>query len=196
MGSDAKRCHVDLHDLDATGHTGVVTDDTIRVLELASMADERVASTIEQLARWHVAEWGHLYDPDVWNLEVARAEFAEQVAIGGGAAPTTYGAFTAGGDLVGSVSLVSSDDLEGFEHVGPWLASLYVDSPWRRRGLGRRLIEHLLTQPPATNAGSVYLFTPDHADWYAGMGWQQVATATTGPQRHHVTVMVRRSTAA
>lgn len=165
-------------------------------MELAALDQRRAGRIAEVLARWHADEWGHLYDPAVWNLDTARLEFAEQIALGGGGPPTTYVAFDTAGQPVGSVSLVISDDLDGFEHLGPWLASLFVEPRWRSRGLGQRLIAHLLSQAPARTAGAVYLFTADHASWYAELGWQLLTTTTSGPTQHPVTVMVRSTTEA
>jgi GNAT superfamily N-acetyltransferase len=170
-----------------------VSEVALALVELAHLDGDVAEVVAERLATWHVAEWGHLYDPGVWNLDVARHEFAEQRSLGGGHLPTTYVALAPDGLLLGSVSLVPSDDLDGFQHVGPWLASLYVDEPWRRRGLGRRLVQHLLDQSPARRAAQVYLFTADHVDWYTDLGWTAMATTTSGPHEHPVTVMVRPS---
>lgn len=178
---------------EATGHTVAVPGVEWSLVELARLDRDVGDAVAETLATWHAAEWGHLYDPRVWNADVARHEFAEQRSQGGGRPPTTYVALTHDGRLVGSVSLVTSDDLEGFDHLGPWLASLYVDESWRRRGVGRRLVQHLLDQEPARLAGAVYLFTANHAGWYAGLGWATLATTVSGPHAHPVTVMVRRS---
>lgn len=164
------------------------------VIELSDVDEPQIGQVIEVLARWHTAEWGHLYPPDVWNLEAARREFAEQRATAVGP-PTTYVAFI-DGELVGSVSLLTTDDLEGFDHVGPWLASLYVTPAQRRRGLGRRLIAHVLAQPQVQDTGRVYLFTAEHESWYASLGWRTVASTTSGPGRHPVTVMVTTAAAA
>lgn len=178
--------------VDATGHTVPVMEDTLTVVELAHLDQGRARAIAEQLAVWHAAEWGHLYHPEVWNTDVARREFAEQLDAAGGQAPTTYVALAhRDGEehLVGSVSLVPDDDLAGFEHLGPWLASLYVTPSWRHRGIGRRLIAHLLAQAPAREAGTLYLFTADHASWYGLLGWEWLADTTSGPDDHPVTVM-------
>lgn len=178
---------------DATGHTVGVRDHDLTITELAALGGALGDEIAEQLARWHSQEWGHLYDPDVWNLDVARREFAEQRASGGGMVPSTYVALSSTGELLGSVSLVVSDDLAGFESRTPWLASLFVIPSWRRRGVGRRLVAYLLAQPPARSAGEVWLFTADHTTWYQAQGWRAVATTVSGPDRHEVTVMTIRA---
>ena len=80
------------------------------------------------LAAWHVAEWGHLYDQSVWNLEISVAEF--EAMANGSTTDQTWVAFDGTGradaDVLGSVSLLATDDLPGFEHLTPWLASLFV----------------------------------------------------------------------
>ena len=163
------------------------------VVELAHLHETRAHEVAERLAQWHTAEWGHLYHPEVWNLSIARHEFAEQRRHGGGRTPTTYVAIADAEQLVGSVSLVDTDDLPGFETQGPWLASLFVEPSRRHQGVGHLLVNHLLTQEPARTAEQVYLFTADHADWYAGWGWRPVAVTTSGPAHEPVTVMVRSS---
>lgn len=162
-------------------------------MELAKLNERQHGPVTDVLAHWHALEWAHLYHPTVWNLDVARQEFGEQISRGGGGPPTTYVAMDSAGEPVGSVSLVTHDDLTGFEHVGPWLASLFVMPQYRGRGLGQHLIAHLLDQAPARHAGVVYLFTADHADWYERLGWQRYDVAVSGPDAHPVTVM-RRTT--
>lgn len=127
------------------------------------------------LARWHAAEWGHLYDPETWDERAAVAEFEEQRIVG--RIPTTYVALDERDDPLGSVSLVVHDDLEGFEHLTPWLASLYVAPTARGAGLGAALVEHLLGEARRMGHAAVHLFTPDHADWYAARGWDLLTAA-------------------
>ena len=107
-------------------------------MELAEIADHLELAPL--LGRWHVAEWAQLYRG--WTTEVATEEFrAMDVA---GRIPTTWIAFDGPGrtegDVLGSVSLLADDDLEGFGHLGPWLASLYVVPAARGRGIGRQLV--------------------------------------------------------
>ena len=78
------------------------------------------------LAAWHHAEFGYLYDPLVWNLEIAR--LAHEAMAEPGSDDVTWVAFDGpiadADSLLGSVSLIRSDDLPGFEDLTPWLASL------------------------------------------------------------------------
>ena len=102
------------------------------------------------LAGWHHAEFGHLYDP--------RVEPRDRHARAGGdgrpgSSDITWIAFD--GDIadehnvLGSVSLIGSDDLPGFEHLTPWLASLYVGAPRGGRRLGSALVDLVLRRGAA-----------------------------------------------
>ena len=104
----------------AAEHTGRV----VQIVDLAALAQR--APVEEQLARWHAAEWEHLYDPAVWDRDIALAELRAMGPVG---LPRTLVARD-GTELVGSVSLVVTDDLPGWDGLGPWLASLFVAPPW------------------------------------------------------------------
>lgn len=131
-----------------------------------------------RLARWHVGAFGHLYP--AWDEATAEAEFAAMTVPG--RIPTTWVAF-AGSDrsedaVLGSVSLIADDELDGFRDEGPWLASLFVAPPARGRGLGERLVGVCLDAAAGLEAGRVLLFTDDHEDYYARRGWAVVARTT------------------
>jgi monoamine oxidase len=142
------------------------------------------------LARWHAAEWGHLYSPDRWNEDIAQAEFAAQAS---GTADTTWVAFDGAGrdeaDVLGSVSFIPTDDLEGFEHLTPWLASLYVRPEARARRIGTQLVDHLLAYAATLGIPRVHLFTAGQETWYLNRGWRTLAR--TEAHGHGAAVMVR-----
>src|SRR3990170_1380318 len=100
------------------------------------------------LAALHVAEFGHLYDGRTWNAEIAERELREMAMPGSGDA--TWVAFAGDGravdDVLGSVSMVASDDLPGFEHLTPWLASLFVTESARGAGVGGALVDRVLAE--------------------------------------------------
>lgn len=143
------------------------------------------------LAAWHHDEWGHLYDPTVWNREVAGREFVAMAQPE--SADRTWVAFDGAGrdagSLLGSVSLVATDDLTGFEHLTPWLASMYVTPEARGRRVAARLTAALLAGARADGHEVVHLFTAGQEAFWAERGWSVVASVDT--EGHPATVMAR-----
>lgn len=143
------------------------------------------------LADWHHAEWGHLYDPAVWNHAAAVREFEEMAADAG--ADLTWVAFDGAGraevDVLGSVSLVADDDLDGWEHVSPWLASMFVRPDARGRGVAGLLTEALIVGAAERGDEYVHLFTSGQEDYWGGHGWRVVQRVDA--VGHPATVMVR-----
>jgi monoamine oxidase/GNAT superfamily N-acetyltransferase len=147
------------------------------------------------LAEWHHTEFGHLYDPLVWNREIATLEFE---AMSRTSSPDiTWLAFE--GDrpdadtVLGSVSLIGSDDLPGFEHLTPWLASLFVAPRARGAGLGSRLVDLVIEQAAELGHPYVHLFTAGQAQFYLDRGWRPVADHV---HRGHRAFVMARATAA
>ena len=132
---------------------------------------------VATLAAWHHAQWGHLYSH--WTYEVCRDELDEHASRTQGL-PTTLLALE-GGELLGSVSLVFEDAPELQEHGSPWLASLYVKPQARGRGVGARLAHAAVERAREEGVGELFLFTPEHRDFYARLGWNEIArTALKG----------------
>lgn len=134
------------------------------------------------LARWHFDEWHHLYQD--WSQATAQQELQRQNNAN---VPTTLIALD-GGDVIGSVSLLQDDHLAGYEHLTPWLASLYVRDDWRGRGVGGRLVEAALQHARTLGIEHIYLFTPAQREFYLDKGFQDFAQASAGGRP--VTVMV------
>jgi predicted N-acetyltransferase YhbS len=129
------------------------------------------------LAAWHHAQWGHLYSH--WTYDACLAELAEHAETSSGL-PTTLLALD-GEELLGSVSLVFEDAPELQEHGSPWLASLYVKPEARGRGIGARLARAAVERAREEGVGELFLFTPEHKDFYARLGWREIArTALKG----------------
>jgi polyamine oxidase len=164
---------------------------TEEIVELATLPAIQQAEFGRRLAHWHVEEFGHLYPHEVWNEQIAVTEFAAMSTPG--LLPTTWVALGANGDLVGSVSLIGTDDLPGYDDVGPWLASLFVAPPARGSGLGDRLVQQVLQAARVAGHDQVYLFTSGQTDYYRSRGWRVVGSAIA--QSHRADVMVRRTAA-
>jgi polyamine oxidase len=144
-------------------------------IEIAEVAEHQTLAPL--LARWHAAEWQHLYAN--WNEAIALAEFLAMNHRG--RVPMTWLAFDGSGrdetDLLGSVSLIDNDELPGFEAVGPWLASLFIRPDARGRGVGSTLTRHCLREAGRLGYDQVYLFTAGQEAFYLERDWRVVATS-------------------
>jgi GNAT superfamily N-acetyltransferase len=127
------------------------------------------AGVAEQLAVWHVREWGHLFPG--WDEAVARAEFAAQALSGD--LPATWLAFD-GETLIGSISALLQDAPELNDIPGPWLASFYLIPEARGQGAAQALMTAAAAGVMAQGFACWYLFTPQHERYYARQGWQTI----------------------
>ena len=123
------------------------------------------------LAELCAAEWQHLYAG--WNREVALGELQSQNA--NGTIPLCLVAMEQG-ELLGTVSIIY-DDLPGYEHFNPWVASLFVLQRHRGKKIGSRLVraaERLLIKNRVAEA---YLFTESAGAFFEKLGWQVMEQA-------------------
>ncbi|PIQ38258.1 MAG: GNAT family N-acetyltransferase [Lysobacterales bacterium CG17_big_fil_post_rev_8_21_14_2_50_64_11] len=146
----------------------------MRATRICLLAD--VPECVPVLARWHHAQWGALIRD--WSLATAQAELQAQAAQR--AMPATL-VLHVDGALAGSVSLLDNDVPE-FADRGPWLASLYVVPTLRRRGLGERLLSAAVSHARGCGVATLYLFTPEHRDFYARHGWRLLEMRALGEQ--------------
>ena len=144
-------------------------------MQIESLAGHRHLATL--LGAWHFAEWGHLYPPEVWNAEIAMAEFEGMASAT--SADRTWIAFEGDSrraeDVLGSVSLMASDDLAGYDHLTPWLASMFVAPAARGRGVASALVAHLLSEARGAGHTEVYLFTAGQKVFWSARGWRVIA---------------------
>jgi predicted N-acetyltransferase YhbS len=144
------------------------------------LADHPAAAPI--LAAWHHREWADLL-PD-WSLEQALAEL--RTHTGRRQIPTTFVAI-AEKQVIGSASLLVAD-LDGWEQLTPWLASVYLLPQWRDRGIGRRLVTRVMEEAAALGIPIIYLWTATHQEYYSRLGWKFEAWA----ECHGRTVVIMR----
>lgn len=122
----------------------------------------------ELAAQWIYQEWARYESNATWaqnQNDIARSLDAS-VTI-----PKFFGA-RANGDLVGIASIVPHD-LPTRPALGPWLANVLVLPPWRRRGIGRALVQHVMDYAGALDM-PFYLYTADQAALYERLGWQTI----------------------
>ncbi len=145
------------------------------------LADHPEAAPL--LAAWHHDEWRTLLPG--WTLEQATAELRSHT--GRRQVPTTFVALD-GDAVIGSASLLTAD-LDGWEHLTPWVASVYVVSALRGRGIGRRLVARAVEEAHALGVPKVYLFTAGQEAYYARFGWSPLAR--TRHHSHDIVIMER-----
>jgi GNAT superfamily N-acetyltransferase len=128
------------------------------------------AGVAEQLAVWHVREWGHLFHG--WDEPAAQVEFNAQAHSDD--LPATWLAFD-GETLIGSISALLQDAPELNDIPGPWLASFYIVPEARGQGAAQALMNAAATAVADYGHRAWYLFTPHHERYYARQGWQTIA---------------------
>lgn len=133
-------------------------------MEIVPLAEHPEA--IPDLARWHLAEWGH-YSASR-TRESTEARLRRHLASDG--IPLTMVALE-GGEPVGSAALVWND-LKTRPELSPWLADVVVDPAWRRRGIGSKLVARLAEEARERGVETLYLYTPDQERLYARLGWE------------------------
>ncbi len=121
---------------------------------------------IPLLAAWHHTEWQHLLPG--WTLSQAEADLRSHTARR--QIPTTLVAIVSE-QVIGSASLLTGD-LDGWEHLSPWLASVYVAPEWRRAAIGRRLVSRAVEEAGALGVEMLYLWTAGQEAYYARLGWE------------------------
>ena len=74
------------------------------------------------------------------------------------------------GELAG-ICLLVLNEIDPLHDVSPWLASLYVDPPFRRQGVATALIRAIETQAQRIATERLYLYTVDAERLYKSLGW-------------------------
>jgi N-acetylglutamate synthase-like GNAT family acetyltransferase len=77
--------------------------------------------------------------------------------------------------LLGTATL-DSDDLPGFEHLSPWLASVFVRPEARGCGVAAALIAHIEGVAFDNGVQHLYLHTHDQSAYYQKRGWVVMQT--------------------
>ena len=143
---------------------------------------------IETLARWHHAEWQHLFAD--WTLDSVRNELREHAQQP--ACPGTW-ALLCEDEIAGSVSVIAEDAPEFADRGSPWLASLYVHPRFRGRGFGVLLTQTAEDAARAAGYPRLHLFTPEHRAFYERMGWR---TDEHAPLRGEVVALMSKELTA
>lgn len=146
--------------------TGTASVDAVRIVDVL-VAPDPVAA-LRRVTGWYVAAWGDRYPAD------QLAPTLDELARPG--PPVVLVALDGDDAVVGTVA-IDPDDVPDRGDLAPWLASLYVDAAWRRRGLGARLVDAVCARAAADGLTHLHLMTYDEDGldgWYRRLGWAVV----------------------
>lgn len=133
----------------------------MRVVPLSERPD-----LAEQVSVWGFDEWGHLNPGQ--TLDQRRAKI--QGKMNTDRVPIAFVALDEHGGIVGTASLIF-DDLEG-DPRNPWLASVFVPSEHRKKGIASALVRTVEDAARRLGYTRLYLFTTSAATLYGRLGWQ------------------------
>jgi predicted N-acetyltransferase YhbS len=138
---------------------------------------------LPQVASWLFSEWGHLTEGNSLEKTVIRLQKSLQCDQ----MPLTLVACN-GKEPLGTVSLIEID-MTTRPELTPWLASLYVEKEFRKKGVASLLIESVLEEAKKLNIPKLYLFTHDQQNFYSHRGWIKFEDVEYRKQR--VTIMTK-----
>jgi N-acetylglutamate synthase-like GNAT family acetyltransferase len=121
---------------------------------------------IPMLAHWHYLEWGALFP------EKTEADFAADLAdsLNEQQLPISW-VVVYEHQVVGTASLLLQD-MQTNRELSPWLANIYLAPSVRGKGLGKWLVQQVMTEARQLGLTQLYLFTEDQAAFYQRLGWQ------------------------
>ena len=150
-------------------------------MRIEYMADHRDA--IPMLARWHQDEWASRTPHLSLGERIARLENL----VGRHEIPTTFVALVE--DRPAGFACLVAHDMETRRYPSPWLASVLVAPPYRRRGIGSALSEWVAEEARDLGANDLFLYTFNKEAFYTRLGWKVLAR--TDYLGASVAVMVR-----
>lgn len=124
---------------------------------------------IPTIAAWHHAQWGYLNPGGTVATRIEKMQRYLSVE----AMPGMY-ICVEGDKVLGTAALVESD-MDSHPELSPWLASVYVHADYRKQGIGAQLVNKVVAVAKTLGYSPLYLFTPDQARFYEGLGWQFIA---------------------
>ncbi len=129
---------------------------------------------------WHHKEWSHFNPDESISQRITRM----QPDLNTDFIPSTY--IATDNELLASATIVAND-METKPELTPWLASVYVSEKNRNKGIGTKLVKHIMCRAQANDIEKLYLMTPDQRLFYQRLGWNILSE-----ELHHgtaVTVM-------
>lgn len=125
------------------------------------------------IAHWHHNEWGYLNPSRNFEKRIERM----QRYLGDDLLATMWVAIDDDGTPMGTSAIVEFD-MDDHKHLSPWLASVFIDPKFRKRGIGKQMVQHVMNTSKQAGHETLYLLPISHlgiAKW-AGSCWNNVIT--------------------
>lgn len=139
---------------------------------------------LSTVAGWVFDEWG--WEMPGSTLESIRAEFS--MHLNRERIPLAMLSLVEG-QPVGTASIFLHD-MDIRMDLTPWLAAVYVLPEFRGQGIGSQLVRAVEAVATRLQLERLYLFTPDHAAFYARLGWSVLEKVE---YRHRSNVIMTKS---
>ena len=124
---------------------------------------------IPQLAQWLFEQWDSILGEKTPETRIKKLK----THMNRGELPIAWVAH-ANGQPLGTAAL-RVHDLEGREHLTPWLGGVFVGPHFRRQGIGAALCAAVEDEARSRAIHTLYLFTLDKQAWYSRLGWKMFA---------------------
>ncbi len=122
--------------------------------------------SIQTVAKWHYDQWHHILHG--FTLERYTEFLSSHYRRGG--IPSLFVAVD-NSKVIGTAAL-DDDDMDTHPQLSPWIASLYVDGKYRKKGVGETLVRRVIEEARSARVKKLYLFTPDREHYLARFGWK------------------------
>lgn len=124
-----------------------------------------------------VTSWSHNWWGKPDGLEYENVRYMMEHSLGEDRLPQTIVALEDGAP-VGMYQISMADDLRSRPDIYPWLANVYVDKPYRGRGICGKLMESVPHFAKQAGIETLYLYT-HHVGLYEKYGWEFVELVPT-----------------
>lgn len=151
----------------------------IETIDIQYLAD--CPEVIPTLASWAFEQWGQQYKMESVNVQLELfAHRANRDRL-----PLALVAFL-GSQPVGTAS-IKIREMTTHPHLMYWLGAVYVVGRFRNRGIGTELISCATAKARDLAVDTLYLHTPDKAEFYSRLGWKEIERCVY--YGHKVTIM-------
>jgi len=133
----------------------------------------------EVVLQWALKLWRSNTIPgfseESWRSFYERAKSADYTAWHDNEQELIYVAKN-GDEVLGTIALVTFDDLEEYRHLSPWIAAFIVNPALRGQGFGTSILTAFEKEAKSLGIEALYLWTEDQTNFYQKCGYEFIAS--------------------